>query len=239
MPLPLKTGCRDREREKGATSSDPGHLKSRNGVEMKERQRWQPVEDALRAYIKQYGPKEWNLVSVRMGQPLHRDPKFCLERWKNYLKPGLKKGSLTTEKQSLVVSLQAKYDNKCKKIVAEVPGRTPKRLGKWWEVFKEKQLKQQQQNQKKKNGSNAPEYADCTDANIPVMESPEKAAHCTNQTANCTGNDKTPLDHDHDESKTRLSDWATFDRLVASQLNGQQEAAKQLASDIFNYNNII
>ncbi|KAG6720326.1 hypothetical protein I3843_03G055800 [Carya illinoinensis] len=144
---------------------------------MKERQRWQPEEDALlRAYVKQYGPKEWNLVSVRMGQPLHRDPKSCLERWKNYLKPGLKKGSLTTEEQSLVVSLQAKYGNKWKKIAAEVPGRTPKRLGKWWEVFKEKQLKQQQQNQKKKNGSNAPEYADCTNVNIPVVESPEKAA---------------------------------------------------------------
>ncbi|KAF5477975.1 hypothetical protein F2P56_004577 [Juglans regia] len=51
----------------------------------------------------------------------------------------------------------------------------------------------------------------------------------TNQTANCTGNDKTPVDHDHDESKTRLSDWATFDRLVASQLNGQEETAKQLS----------
>ncbi|XP_042959392.1 protein rough sheath 2 homolog [Carya illinoinensis] len=160
MPLPLKTGCRDQEREKGGTSSDPGHLKSKNGVEMKEGQRWQPEEDALlKAYVKQYGPKEWNLVSVRMGQPLHHDPKSCLERWKNYLKPGLKKGSLTMEEQSLVVSLQAKYGNKWKKIATKVPGRTPKRLGKWWEVFKEKQLKQQQQNQKKKNGSNAPEYA--------------------------------------------------------------------------------
>ncbi|GMN57053.1 hypothetical protein TIFTF001_026172 [Ficus carica] len=112
---------------------------------MKERQRWQPEEDALlRAYVKQYGPRDWNLISQRMGKPLHRDPKSCLERWKNYLKPGLKKGSLTPEEQSLVISLQAKYGNKWKKIAAEVPGRTAKRLGKWWEVFKEKQLKQLQ-----------------------------------------------------------------------------------------------
>ncbi|KAJ4707132.1 MYB-related transcription factor [Melia azedarach] len=110
---------------------------------MKERQRWQPEEDAiLRAYVKQYGPKEWNLISQRMGKTLHRDPKSCLERWKNYLKPGIKKGSLTPEEQSLVISLQAKYGNKWKKIASEVPGRTAKRLGKWWEVFKEKQLKQ-------------------------------------------------------------------------------------------------
>ncbi|XP_042516853.1 transcription factor AS1-like [Macadamia integrifolia] len=110
---------------------------------MKERQRWQPEEDALlRAYVKQYGPKEWNLVSQRMGKPLDRDAKSCLERWKNYLKPGIKKGSLTPEEQSLVISLQAKYGNKWKKIASEVPGRTAKRLGKWWEVFKEKQLKQ-------------------------------------------------------------------------------------------------
>ncbi|KAL1566576.1 hypothetical protein AAHA92_02173 [Salvia divinorum] len=109
---------------------------------MKERQRWQPEEDALlRAYVKQYGPREWNLISQRMPAPLHRDPKSCLERWKNYLKPGIKKGSLTPDEQSLVISLQAKYGNKWKKIAAELPGRTAKRLGKWWEVFKEKQLK--------------------------------------------------------------------------------------------------
>ncbi|KAL3813236.1 hypothetical protein ACJIZ3_014504 [Penstemon smallii] len=116
---------------------------------MKERQRWQPEEDALlRAYVKQYGPKEWNLISQRMGKPLDRDPKSCLERWKNYLKPGIKKGSLTPEEQNLVISLQAKYGNKWKKIAAEVPGRTAKRLGKWWEVFKEKQLKQIQKSNK-------------------------------------------------------------------------------------------
>ncbi|EPS62519.1 hypothetical protein M569_12272 [Genlisea aurea] len=116
---------------------------------MKDRQRWQPEEDSLlRAYVKQYGPKEWNLISQRMGRVLNRDPKSCLERWKNYLKPGIKKGSLTVEEQNLVISLQAKYGNKWKKIAAEVPGRTAKRLGKWWEVFKEKQLKQLQKSRR-------------------------------------------------------------------------------------------
>lgn len=78
----------------------------------------------------------------------HRDPKSCLERWKNYLRPGLKKGSLTPEEQSLVISLQSKHGNKWNLIASHLPGRTPKRLGKWWEVFKEKQIKN---NQKKKN----------------------------------------------------------------------------------------
>lgn len=109
---------------------------------MKERQRWQPEEDALLiSYVKQYGPKEWNLISQRMGKTLNRDSKSCLERWKNYLKPGIKKGSLTLEEQNLVISLQSKYGNKWKKIASLVPGRTAKRLGKWWEVFKEKQIK--------------------------------------------------------------------------------------------------
>ncbi|KAJ6850111.1 protein rough sheath 2-like protein [Iris pallida] len=106
---------------------------------MKERQRWSSEEDALlRAYVKHYGPREWNLVSQRMNVSLHRDPKSCLERWKNYLNPSIKKGSLTDEEKSLVIQLQAKHGNKWKKIAAEVPGRTAKRLGKWWEVFKEK-----------------------------------------------------------------------------------------------------
>ncbi|KAL9247447.1 hypothetical protein vseg_020879 [Gypsophila vaccaria] len=107
---------------------------------MKERQRWTAEEDAiLGAYVKQYGPREWHLLSQRMNTTLDRDAKSCLERWKNYLKPGIKKGSLTEEEQRLVIRLQAKHGNKWKKIAAEVPGRTAKRLGKWWEVYKEKQ----------------------------------------------------------------------------------------------------
>nr|UQW61343.1 transcription factor MYB91-like protein [Amana edulis] len=114
---------------------------------MKERQRWGSEEDAiLRAYVKQYGPREWNLVSQRMNAPFNRDAKSCLERWKNYLKPGIKKGSLTEEEQRLVIRLQAKHGNKWKKIAAEVPGRTAKRLGKWWEVFKEKQQRERNEN---------------------------------------------------------------------------------------------
>ncbi|TKY63284.1 Transcription factor AS1 [Spatholobus suberectus] len=113
---------------------------------MKERQRWKAEEDALLcAYVRQYGPREWNLVSQRMNTPLNRDAKSCLERWKNYLKPGIKKGSLTEEEQRLVIQLQAKHGNKWKKIAAEVPGRTAKRLGKWWEVFKEKQQRKKQE----------------------------------------------------------------------------------------------
>ncbi|KAM7280348.1 hypothetical protein ACFE04_007482 [Oxalis oulophora] len=137
---------------------------------MKDRQRWQPEEDAiLRSYVKQYGPKEWNLISNRMqGKSLNRDPKSCLERWKNYLKPGIKKGSLTPEEQTLVISLQAKYGNKWKKIASEVPGRTAKRLGKWWEVFKEKQQKQLQRNNKK-------DYSN-PEGNVIPVTSPEKVA---------------------------------------------------------------
>ncbi|XP_008802726.2 transcription factor AS1-like [Phoenix dactylifera] len=116
---------------------------------MKERQRWRSEEDAiLRAYVRQYGPREWNFVSQRMNVPLHRDAKSCLERWKNYLKPGIKKGSLTEEEQRLVIKLQAKHGNKWKKIASEVPGRTAKRLGKWWEVFKEKQQREQRESSK-------------------------------------------------------------------------------------------
>jgi len=115
-------------------------------MEMKERQRWKAEEDALLcAYVREYGPREWSLVSQRMNTNLNRDAKSCLERWKNYLKPGIKKGSLTEEEQRLVIRLQAKHGNKWKKIAAEVPGRTAKRLGKWWEVFKEKQQREKQE----------------------------------------------------------------------------------------------
>nr|QOQ51800.1 asymmetric leaves 1 [Abies firma] len=109
---------------------------------MKERQRWRSEEDSLLlAYVKRYGPREWNLVSQRMNKALDRDPKSCAERWKNYLKPGIKKGSLSEDEQRLVINLQAKYGNRWKKIAAQVPGTTAKRLSKWWEVYREKQDK--------------------------------------------------------------------------------------------------
>ncbi|GLJ41258.1 hypothetical protein SUGI_0854030 [Cryptomeria japonica] len=109
---------------------------------MKERERWRPEEDSLlAAYVKKYGAGEWHLVCQRMNKVLDRDAKSCQERWKNYLKPGIKKGSLSEEEQRLVISLQTKYGNKWKKIAAQVPGRTAKRLGKWWEIYKEKQQK--------------------------------------------------------------------------------------------------
>lgn len=109
---------------------------------MKERQRWQPEEDdLLRNYVQEFGAKDWGKVSERTGNALDRDAKSCMERWKNYLKPGIKKTPLTQEEKNLVISLQEKYGNKWKKIAAEVPGRTAKRLGKWWEVYKEKEKK--------------------------------------------------------------------------------------------------
>lgn len=53
----------------------------------------------------------------------------------------------------LLVSLQAKYGNKWKKIAAEVPGRTAKRLGKWWEVYKEKQQKEKEKDRPRCSGA--------------------------------------------------------------------------------------
>uniref|UniRef100_A0A6V7QXD3 Transcription factor AS1 n=1 Tax=Ananas comosus var. bracteatus TaxID=296719 RepID=A0A6V7QXD3_ANACO len=86
---------------------------------------------------------------------LRRDAKSCLERWKNYLRPGIKKGSLTEEEQRLVIRLQAKHGNKWKRIAAELPGRTAKRLGKWWEVFKEKQQRQELRDTSRHHNSSA------------------------------------------------------------------------------------
>jgi hypothetical protein len=65
---------------------------------MKERKRWRFEEDSLlHAYVKRYWPREWNLVSQRMNRALDRDLKSCAERWKNYLKLRIKKGSLSED----------------------------------------------------------------------------------------------------------------------------------------------
>ncbi|RZS13977.1 hypothetical protein BHM03_00045618 [Ensete ventricosum] len=70
-------------------------------------QLWRAEEDAiLRTCMKQYGPREWNLVSQRMNVALNRDTKSCLGRWKNHLRSGIEKDSLTKEEQHLVIWLQ-------------------------------------------------------------------------------------------------------------------------------------
>lgn len=61
--------------------------------------------------------------------------------------------NLTEDSGWLLVSLQAKYGNKWKKIAAEVPGRTAKRLGKWWEVYKEKQQKEKEKDRPRCSGA--------------------------------------------------------------------------------------
>lgn len=73
-----------------------------------------------------------------MNKSLNRDYKLAW-KWKNFPKPGSRKGSLTEEERHLVIYFQAKHSNRRKKIASEVSCRTAKRLGKWWEAFKEKQ----------------------------------------------------------------------------------------------------
>ncbi|KAL0423953.1 UNVERIFIED_CONTAM: protein rough sheath 2 [Sesamum radiatum] len=113
---------------------------------MKERQRWQPEEDALlRAYVKQYpngtsSPNAW-------ANPSTGIPNRVLSDGKTTSSLG-SRGVADSRRAKSRDFAPGKYGNKWKKIAAEVPGRTAKRLGKWWEVFKEKQLKQLQKSQK-------------------------------------------------------------------------------------------
>ncbi|KAL6136734.1 hypothetical protein ACLB2K_062029 [Fragaria x ananassa] len=106
--------------------------------------------------------------------PAHQPRPEILPRVLEKLPPTRpEKGSLSPEEQSLVIELQAKYGNKWKKIAAELPGRTPKRLGKWWEVFRDKQLKQLS----KLHPSAVASSSSSTppEGNIPIS-SPERAA---------------------------------------------------------------
>lgn len=104
----------------------------RNDDEMKERQRWQPEEDALlRAYVKEYVEPR---LSVDGEAPLPW-PEVLPGAMEELRGVGPEEG-MTSKEQALVVSLQAKHGNKCKKIVAKLPGHTPKRLGKLWRYLR-------------------------------------------------------------------------------------------------------
>lgn len=89
-----------------------------NGDEFKKGP-WTPAEDdILRDYIHKHGPGNWNAVQKNSG--LIRSGKSCRFRWMNYLRPNLKKGSLTAEEEEKIHQLHELYGNKWARIAASV-----------------------------------------------------------------------------------------------------------------------
>ncbi|CAI9771908.1 unnamed protein product [Fraxinus pennsylvanica] len=116
----------------GCKPVDKPKIKHKRGL-------WSPDEDQkLRNYILEHGHGLWSSVPFNAG--LQRNGKSCRLRWVNYLRPGLKKGTFSTEEEEKILTLHQILGNKWSQIAQHLPGRTDNEIKNFWHSYLKKKV---------------------------------------------------------------------------------------------------
>ncbi|CAN1216972.1 Transcription factor MYB82 [Linum perenne] len=121
-----------------------------DGIEVKQvkkRGLWKPEEDLiLRKYVETHGEGNWATVSAKSGMllffffRLKRGGKSCRLRWKNYLRPNIKRGDMSHQEQDLILRMHKLVGNRWSLIAGRLPGRTDNEVKNYWNTHLNKKL---------------------------------------------------------------------------------------------------
>ncbi|XP_071713004.1 myb-related protein 315-like [Rutidosis leptorrhynchoides] len=101
---------------------------------------WTMEEDRkLMSFIVNNGIQCWRMVPKLAG--LLRCGKSCRLRWINYLRPDLKRGTLSEAEEEQIIELHARLGNRWSKIASHFPGRTDNEIKNHWNTRIKKKLK--------------------------------------------------------------------------------------------------
>ncbi|GMN44617.1 hypothetical protein TIFTF001_013823 [Ficus carica] len=100
---------------------------------------WTPEEDQILArYIQLHGHGSWRSLPHHAG--LLRCGKSCRLRWKNYLRPGIKRGPFSRDEESTIVRLHGVLGNRWAAIASHLEGRTDNEIKNYWNTHLKKRF---------------------------------------------------------------------------------------------------
>ncbi|KAK4430841.1 Transcription factor [Sesamum alatum] len=104
---------------------------------------WKPEEDLiLKKYVETHGEGNWTVVAKKSG--LVRSAKSCRLRWKNYLRPNIKRGMMSEDERDLIIRLHKLLGNRWSLIAGRLPGRTDNEVKNYWNTHLNKRATRDQ-----------------------------------------------------------------------------------------------